>query len=464
MALPVSAQEREDLLTFDAFLERVAQYHPQAQRANLLLQQADAEMRKARGAFDPKLEGGLSQKVFEDKNYYRYVDGGIKWPTRLGGLEFKAGYEASSGINLNPEFSVPGNGLAQVGASLPIGQGLLIDPARAGFQQATIGLEAAPIDRLNMLNNLLYEASYAYWDWAETAGRVSILVRATQVAEDRLRWISNTAIAGDLPLIDTLKASIQVQNRRLERDQALLELTQYRQLLQVYLWDEGAIPWQQGSDFAAQAPVSIAAEPPMAADSLAAMLMSIETQHPELLGLRYDLAWLDVERRMKAEKLKPKLNLEYAALNEPIFGTGGSVVDPSLFMDNYKWGFQVSFPLFLREARGDLGLTKVKIQDVQWKQEEKRQAILAKVGVYASQMEVLFDQMQLSQQNVSNYRQLLEAENNKFRAGESSVFEINVWETQLIESELKLLSLQAKYAKTQAALAWAAGQLANPMN
>lgn len=447
------SQDSLSYLSYDEFLDRVLAYHPTANRAELIIEQADQSLRIARGAFDPKLEGDIQQKVFKEENYYRYVDGGIKIPTRLGGLTFKAGYELTSGTNTNPEFSTPADGLLRAGAMLPIGQGLFIDPDRARYRQAQIGIDAAPIDRQAMLNNLLIDAADVYWDWAEAATRVRILERVTNVARQRLQFIRETSQAGDMAAIDTLKAGIQLQNRRLALQEARLELQQVRALLQVYLWQEGRLPWAQGEALTPQSPTAVrifSQTDPRALDSL---IMG----HPELVAYRYDLAWLEIERKMKSEKLKPKVNLEYAALNEPAFISGNGALDPRFYMDNYKWGLQVSFPLFLREARGELGMTRIKIQETQWKQVEKEQEIIAKSRYYTDQLAALQAQLDLSRDNVTSYRRLLEAEDQKFRLGESSVFEINQWETQLIDAELKLLSLQAKYARTEAAYLWALG-------
>lgn len=448
-----NAQDSLLYLSYDEFLNRVLAYHPASNRADLILDRADQGLRIAKGAFDPKLEGDIQQKVFKDENYYRYVDGGIKIPTRLGGLTFKAGYEMASGINTNPEFSTPADGLLKAGAMLPIGQGLFIDPARARYQQAKINIDAAPIDRQAMLNNLLIDAADVYWDWAEASARVLVLERVTAVSEQRLQFIRETSIAGDMAAIDTLKAGIQLQNRLLSLQQARLELQQVRALLQVYLWQEGRLPWSEETLLSPQRPAARRDFFEVDGSSIDSLI----TGHPELLIYRYDLAFLDVERRMKTEKLKPKVNLEYNALNQATFVNGGSTLDPRFFMDNYKWGLQVSFPLFLREARGDLGMTRIKIQETRWKQVEKEQEIIAKSRYYTDQLDGLQEQIGLSFENVTSYRRLLAAEEQKFRLGESSVFEINQWESQLIDAELKLLSLQTKYARTEAAYLWALG-------
>ena len=68
------------------------------------------------------------------------------------------------------------------------------------------------------------------------------------------------------------------------------------------------------------------------------------------------------------------------------------------------------------------------------------------------------DQIELYAEVSANYARLLEAENEKFRIGESSIFLLNSREQKLLEAQLKLIKLQADYRKTLAALRWASGQ------
>lgn len=453
--LILPGQDDSSYLGYDQFMTRVLEYHPAVNRANLMIERAEQEMRIAKGAFDPKLTGSHSQKVFAEQNYYRYTDGGITIPTRLGGLRLKAGYESASGEYQNPEFSTPTGGLWRAGAELPLGQGLFIDPERAGLRQAVINLEAAPIDKQVMLNHLLMDAADDYWNWAEAQAKVRILEQAIAFTRLRYEFIKRTALAGDMPTIDTLKAGIQLQNRQLELQRAILNLQQQRAMLQPWLWQEDGRPWSESMALEAEV---LSAERTFLNIDLS-MIDSLMYRHPEVAMYRYDLAWLDVEQRMKSEKLKPVVNLEYAALNQPVIPVGGEV-DPRFFMDNYKWGLQVSFPLFLREARGDLGMTRIKIQETQNKQQETQQKIIARIRYYADQLSGLERQIDLALDNVTYYRRLLSAEEQQFRLGESSVFELNQWETQLIDAQLTVLSLQTRQARTESAILWSLGRLA----
>jgi hypothetical protein len=70
---------------------------------------------------------------------------------------------------------------------------------------------------------------------------------------------------------------------------------------------------------------------------------------------------------------------------------------------------------------------------------------------------LLQSQTKLYEQSIDNFKKLLEGEEQRFRNGESSLFLVNARETKLLESQIKLRELQAKYFKTEAALKWAAG-------
>ncbi|RMG56346.1 MAG: transporter, partial [Bacteroidetes bacterium] len=166
----------------------------------------------------------------------------------------------------------------------------------------------------------------------------------------------------------------------------------------------------------------------------------------------------DVERRLKAEKLKPKLNVNYNLLQTAATPSGDSeFFYPGLFANNFKWGVSLGFPIFLREARGNLELTRIKQRETGLKQDLKRQELANKVQAYATEMENIAGQIDLSRVNVAQYEALFEAEILKFQAGESSIFLINSRENKLIDARLKLQSLQAKYGKATAGLIWSAG-------
>ncbi|MDX1907297.1 MAG: TolC family protein [Bacteroidia bacterium] len=445
-------------LTLDLVWEMMATGHPVARQADLLPARAQANLRMARGGFDPKIYGAFDQKNYKGDTYYSHLDAGVKIPTRLG-LELKAGYEAMNGVYINPENTVPEAGLTFAGATLPIGQGLVIDARRAALQQARIFADAAANEQVSILNDLYMEAAEAYWAWAAAYTQARVWQQAVAIAEVRLEAIRISFLAGDKPAVDTLEARILLQTRQMDYNDALVQYRTASLMLSNFLWDENQQPLVITTALRPEDILQADRLPPVSAEEVSTWVAAAAEQHPDMIRLRYDLANLEVERRFKADKLKPKINLSYNVLHEPVFSGNNGSGDYPIDIQNNKWGLEASFPIFLREERGNLELTRLKIQETRLKQDMKGLEITNKIRSYEAELQTLDAQIRLFEAAVANYTALLRAEEQKFQAGESSIFLLNARESKLFESRIKLADLRGKYAKTEAALRWAAGML-----
>ena len=67
--------------TYNEFLGYVKKYHPLVKQADLKLNEAQANLMQARGAFDPKIEVDFSEKQFKDSEYYSILNSSFKIPT-----------------------------------------------------------------------------------------------------------------------------------------------------------------------------------------------------------------------------------------------------------------------------------------------------------------------------------------------------------------------------------------------
>jgi len=129
--------------------------------------------------------------------------------------------------------------------------------------------------------------------------------------------------------------------------------------------------------------------------------------------------------------------------------------------NDIKWGLHFSYPLLNRKARGDLQVTDIKITQTDLELRQKRLAIQNKVQQYANEQANLGVQANLYRDITVNYRTLLDAENERFRFGESSVFLVNTREQRWLDAQIKYLKLLSEYRKAEAGLLWSAGTLAN---
>lgn len=450
-----SAQEPAagDLLSYEDYIRLVQQQHPLSRQIRLLEARAKQELRKARGGMDPVANAEWDSKRFEETDYFRMFYSYIKVPTLIG-LEVDAGYIYNDGVYLNDQNKVPDAGQAFIGLTLPLLQGLWTNERRTLIQQARLLQDRNAAEIQELLNDLLFRAAKGYWQWAESYAQVEIIEEALRLARLRFEATRQSYLQGDKPAIDTLESFINVQNRELSLQLAQLQLQQNGLELATFLWDSEQKPLilspnaKPNSIFLAKIEGSESQE-------IEDFIDNIDDSHPALRVIDFDMQSLELERKLKANKLLPKLELKYNVLSTNSF----SFFDTPVPFENYKLGVKFYTPLFLRKARADLALADVKIQETRFKRDQKRFELANKIRSYNIETQILQQQIEAQRVVVENYRSLLDAEQLKFRLGESSIFLINSREQSWLNSQQKLVSTIGKYLKAETGLVWAQGQL-----
>ena len=72
--LETNAIDSLRVLDVNAYVAIVGNYHPVAKQADLLTQQARAELRIARGGWDPALTSDYASKTYNGSNYYSFFE------------------------------------------------------------------------------------------------------------------------------------------------------------------------------------------------------------------------------------------------------------------------------------------------------------------------------------------------------------------------------------------------------
>ncbi|MCM8570625.1 TolC family protein [Gramella jeungdoensis] len=430
------AQESDTLyLEFKEYLDMVKANHPVVKQAGLLLESADANLQKARGGFDPKLESNYDRKEFKETEYFDILNAGFKIPTWYG-IELKAKYENNSGEFLNPQNKVPKDGLFAAGISIPVGQGLFINERMAALKQAKVFRKQSQAEQQLMLNEILYEAATAYFEWQMSYRELKLFQDFRKNAAFRFKGVKTSFEAGDKPAIDTVEAQISFQNRRLELEQAELQYIKASLKLGTFLWQEDNIPLELGENlFPTQKTLE---------NNLDIVLQNEELEtHPKIRSLNYKLEALEYEKRLKANKLLPTLDLEYNFLTEDYEQLN------SLNYDEYKFGLKFSLPLFLRKERGDLQLSRIKLENAGFDLYSGRLELRNKIQSIQEQLKSLENQNKMMNDLVSSYRRMLEGEERKLELGESSIFLVNSRENSLITARQKQIKLQNKLIQTR---------------
>ncbi len=432
------------VLNFNEYLGYVKKFHPIAKQAELTLQIGQANLMKARGGFDPKIEVDHDRKKFKSTEYYEQLNAAFKIPTWYG-IELKANFEQNEGEYLNPQNNVPEDGLYSAGISASLGQGLFINQRMADLKKAKFFREQSIADREILVNQILYDASLAYFNWLQAYTEVKTYEQFLENATIRYNGVVRSVENGDKAEIDATESKITVKNRALGLEQAKVKLMKAALDLSSYLWLGDNLPVEIQDNVIPDANIEESIDQTLEISGLPLIDFVLEN-HPKLKSLNLKYSGLEVDKRLKANKLLPKMDVQYNFLTEnPDLGN-------SYITNNYKGGFNIAFPLFLRKERGDLKLAKFKLQDLQFEIDNEKINIQNKILAIYRELESFETQNMLIEEIVADNNTMLEAEERKFSYGESSIFLINTREKNFIDSQLKAIELQNKFLKAKAKL------------
>ena len=435
--------EAKQFLSFKEYLGYVKKHHPLIKQANLKLSIGEASLLKSRGGFDPKIEIDYDRKKFKGTEYFDQLNTIFKIPTWFG-VEFKANFEQNSGVYLNPNLTVPDDGLYSAGVSFSLAQGLLINDRMATLKKAKVFIKQTKADKEMIVNDLIYKASLAYFKWFEASKELVIYTRFLDNAKIRFRGVKRNVELGEKAAIDSVEATITLKNRKLNLEIAKLKTRKAMFEASNYLW-VNSVPLEIQENIMPKKPTE---------ETLSNSFFfknrteeqNVLVNHPKIRSLEAKIDEIDIDRYLKKNKLLPKIDLQYNFLSSDVNQLN------TFKTANYKAFLNFSFPLFLRKERGDLKLAKLKLQEANFKLISTSLKIQNKINAIVSELYSLEKQNTLIDTIVTDYSLMLSAEERKFQLGESSLFLINSREQKLISAELKANSLMVKRLKANASL------------
>jgi outer membrane protein TolC len=306
-------------------------------------------------------------------------------------------------------------------------------------------------DQVKIINKLMLDAAKDYWQWYYAYYNYRLLQRGVKIAEEIFRRVNINHQYGEAATIDTVQAKITLQERLIEQQEALLDFQNSGIRVSTFLWDSLSRPLSLDLTWV---PVLEPGTKALPSSVLIELIDQARTNHPDLQKLGIKLRQLEVERRLAAEYLKPRLDLNYYFLNQPLDPEGGASLQ---FGDNYKLGLDFSFPIFLRKERAKLALTKLKLSNTNFERNLAERQIVNELNSAYNQLMNIQSIMQAQRDLVQSYERLLDAELLNLQEGESDLFKINLQQEKLIQTQTKWLKLVAENEKQKAYLYWAAG-------
>lgn len=442
------------VFSLDDLGDIVFKNHPIVKQAALLSEAAKANVLQSLGYFDPALKASFGRKLFGNTEYYNNWSNELKIPLYVAGADLKIGYDRFVGTYTNPETRTGTDGLTAVGLSIPLGQGLLIDARRSTLWQAKAMVSYAEADKVKQINTVWYTAAKDYWNWYYAYREYMLVKEGLELARTRFTAVRKQTLVGDKPPIDSVEASITVQDREIQLAKSTIELQNTLLVLSNHLWNEQGSPLELPRN---AVPQTVSDKITLPSILELDTLLGQANSHPELVKLRAKGTQLDIERRYRQEQLKPKINISGALISSRR-DFNSYVPDYYDFnWRNYKVGVEFAFPLFLRAERGKLKEVKIKQQQLDYDLQQSRREINNNVRTAYNSLNAYKSQLNIQIQSIINQQALLKGELQKFELGESTLFLINSRESKLIDMKIKRESIIAGYQKSLAELYYKAG-------
>lgn len=314
----------------------------------------------------------------------------------------------------------------------------------ADLRKAKLYNELSQAERDIEVTNILHQACYAYFDWYRNFNEYQLYATYLKNAQVRFEGVRSLIREGDRPAIDSVEAGILVQVRKLSLEQSRIKVVKSKLELSNYLWLDNTVPVELQDDIIPETAIEKNVEITLQTNGL--LLANLDfANHPKIRALQNKVNILDVDRRLKGDLLKPRIDLNYNFLQE-------STALNNFNTDNYKYGINFSFPLFLRKERGNFQIAKFKVQDAELNLQFENVALKNKIDYQIQEINSLQEQIGITGTLVNNYQTMLTSEERLFTFGESSIFLINSRENSLLSSSIEQLEAQIRFCQSNADL------------
>ena len=453
-------------LTLDEVILRASQHHPKMRGARLLHDMAQAKITEKEGAFDPSF--------FSSTEFLRYNSSGTPRMSDehdlgvqiqdVSGWKLISGYRRHQGSVKSPSSLTGEGGEFFIEFKMPLLRGLDVNPKQTQLEQAKLGLQLADAQALLTRLEVLLVASLSYWDWCGACTELALLERNVRLAEERLAQVAVRVKSGELPRIDEVEASQEVQRRleAVEKSRRNVQKNLFK--LSLYLWNsDGQVANLPEPDSACFTfPEELSKELPglpagpyaspanWSAEEVAKAELDSIRQRPELREIEFEQRYVALDKALAENDLLPILDMT--------LGPGWDSGFKSVGM-TYKVGLQLTIPLANRSADGRIAAAQLKSTKLDLDQVMEIQRILAEVRDAGSLVSASQNRLRPALESVRLALQLEKAERLKFSVGDSTLFLVNQRERATMTEAVKLIEIWTDGLKGKALLEAASGRL-----
>ncbi len=435
LALPLSAQT----LQLEDVLRSVESNYPPLLATLLEREVAGGAAIQARGQFDTQLGAALGADQF---GYYpnQRLDLGVNQNLRWQGAQVYGGWRIGTGDF--PEYrgldATRDLGEFRAGIKVPLLRGREIDERRAGLAQTELGLRLADlsVDQQRLLVRQL--AANRYWDWIAAGRRLSIAQDLLRVAQERDQALRDAEALGAIPRLEVTENVRQILQREAQIVEAQRGVQQAAIALSLFYRDAAGVP-RIAAD--SQLPPQLPPTQTLIEEQVIEDLNLALAKRPEIAAIATQRAQTRIDIDVASNQTRPSLDLGLGLTAE----NGSGPVNRGPNEVKATLTFQV--PWQRRVAEGKLQQASAKHSQLTQRELFARDQVTAEVRDAASAVRAAHERTLLAAREVTVALDLADAERERFRLGDSTLFVVNLREQAAVDAELRLVAANLDYLR-----------------
>ncbi len=405
----------------------------------------NAKVQGAIGSFDTRLslKAQLRPKNYYDASNYEAM---LERPFMNSGGFLYGGYRLSQGYlpSYYRKYRTSDYGEAVIGLNIPLLRDRKIDQRRASLSKAEIDRElATPSIALQYLG-ILEAARKAYYDWVIRGYVLRGAEDLLNIAQARQKAFTTEVQEGaraEIILVDNKRILVE---RQLLVNQAQLDFDNAAQVLSLFYRSQ-----KSGAPIVAsekQHPKELMYPEVYSASQKKKDLLRIRTTHPELKTVELLKRKANIDLELAQNNKKPDLSF-VLEMNRNIYGDVPKDIEETELEALIKF----TIPIGQNEAKGAERAAKAQLEQLALRKTFVKDQLASNLEVTYAALKNAFKAITLNQENETLAQQLLDAENNKFNLGASTLLNLQLREQTLLSAKLSTLNSIGTYYSTYAA-------------
>ena len=417
-------------------LNSARQFYPKVLAAQQQQAHAKAQLIGAEGGYDWQLDQALKART---SGYYDgvYLENKLTRPLPMMNAKVFAQYRISDGDFpiYEQDWVTQDGGEASIGLSLSLLQGRKNDERRFQLEDARLELALTGYEQLKVENRVLIEASTAYMSWLLAARQQEVYRNLLKMAELQQKVLRRRVSVGDSAEVDLLDQQQELIKRRsqlLKADNALLKAATQ---LSLYWRDDSGRPIRPDNT---QVPTQLPNLPELQHREKSVWLAEVIEKHPQLQAMQVKRQQLENKRHLHSEELLPKLDFSVKLAQDL-----GNEVENLNELESVV-GLQLSVPLQRRQGKAKVSKLEAEIRELDYRFNGLAEQLRSELENGLLELHNSIAQAELAQQQVTVTDRLRQGEYQRFEAGASDMFRLNIREQMAARAQIDAVSASLK--------------------